>query len=124
MVIVDTDVLIDLLRGRREAAELLLSLAERSSVCCSVVTVAELYAGMRQSEEDATRELVDGMMVLPLTQGIAEKAGWLKRQARGYDLELDDCFIAATAMAESVPLVTRNRKHYPFADLDVISPEY
>lgn len=121
---IDTDVLIDFLRGNQKARGLLLSLAERTAVNCCVVTVAELCAGMRESEEQATLALIDSMIVAPVTREIAEKAGQLKRGAKGYALELDDCLIAATAMAESAALVTRNSRHYPFDGLNLLVPEY
>lgn len=123
-VLVDTDVLIDLLRGRPEARDFLLELSERAVVHCSAVTIAELYAGMREREESATAELIAGMFVVPVTQEIAEEAGRLKRRAKGHALELADCLIAATAMAEGGALATRNLKHYPFEGLDLIVPDY
>lgn len=123
-ILVDTDVLIDFLRGKPQAREFLTELSEQSFLYCSVVTVAELYAGMREPERQATRALISGLIAVPLTQEIAEEAGRLKRDAKGYALELDDCFIAATALAESAALATRNAKHYPFEALQLIVPGY
>ncbi|MCL5265475.1 MAG: type II toxin-antitoxin system VapC family toxin [Chloroflexi bacterium] len=123
-ILVDTDVLIDFLRGRPEARGFLLALSERAALHCSVVTVAELYAGVRKSEEQKTAQLIAGMVVAQITQEIAETAGRLRRNARGFSLDLDDCFIAATALAEGASLATRNAKHYPFDSLELIVPAY
>lgn len=123
-VLVDTDVLIDLLRGHPKAREFLLHISERDAVCCSVVAVAELYAGVRDPEEQATAELVAGMIVIPITREIAEKAGRIKRDAKGHSLELDACLIAATAMVEATTLATRNARLYPFDGLELIVPDY
>ena len=51
-VIVDTDILIDFLRGKRRAQDFLLSIFEDSIICCSVITVAEIYAGMKPHERE------------------------------------------------------------------------
>lgn len=116
-VLVDTDILIDFLRGTAEAQELLLSLAEASTLCCSVTTVAELYAGMKPQERQKTTELIDSLTILDVTLPIAEKAGKYKREEKGHALELDDFLIAATAFVHGAVLVTGNRKHYPMRDI-------
>lgn len=120
--LVDTDILINFLRGRESARAFLAALSDQETPHVSVVSVAELYAGMRPSEEVATRDLIDCMVVLPITSEIAELAGRLKQETKGYALELDDCFIAATALIHSLRLATKNTRHYPFEDLDVTSP--
>ena len=120
--LVDTDILIDFLRGRESARAFLAALTDQETPHVSVVSVAELYAGMRPSEEVATHDLIDCMVVVPITAEIAELAGRLKQGTKGYTLELDDCFIAATALIHSLRLATRNTRHYPFEDLDVTSP--
>ncbi|MBI4321525.1 MAG: type II toxin-antitoxin system VapC family toxin [Chloroflexi bacterium] len=123
-VIVDTDILIDFLRGQPGAKKFFGQLIAQSVVCCSAITVAELHAGMREWEEQATRDLTGGLVVLPVTQEIAEKAGRLKRYARGFAPGLGDCLVAATAILEDVPLATTNRKHYPFEGLELDVPDY
>ena len=119
-VLLDTDVLIDVLRGRESTRSFLLDVTSRSVPCCSVISVAELYAGMRPEEEAATRALLDALVISPVTNEIAELAGRLKNNMRGRRLELADCLIAATAMVESATLVTGNVKDYPMSALTII----
>ncbi len=119
-LLLDTDVLIDVLRGRDTARARLVDLISRFVPCCSVITVAEIYAGMRQEEEDATRMLLDGLIMIPVTGETAELAGRLRYKAKSRRLELADCLIAATALIESATLATGNVKDYPFADLSLI----
>ena len=123
VIIVDTDILIDFLRGRPQAREFLLRIHDEATACCSAITVGEIFAGMRESEEAATRQLIAGLSVMPVTQDIAEKAGELKRLAKGHALELDDCLIAASAMLEPATLATKNARHYPFDGLRLIVPK-
>ena len=117
--LVDTDILIHFLRGRREAKDFLSSLLDRSQILCSSITVAEVFAGIRPGEEEKTRALVDNLEVLDVTREIAEKAGQYRRTIRSQTLELDDCLIAATAFVHRSVLATGNGKHYPMRDIDV-----
>ena len=117
--LVDTDILIHFLRGRREAKDFLSSLLDRSRILCSSITVAEIFAGIRPGEEKKTRALIDNLDVLDVTREIAEKAGQYRRTIRSQALELDDCLIAATAFVHRSVLVTGNRKHYPMRDIEV-----
>jgi len=117
-VLLDTDILIHFLRGSEKARLLLTSLLEDADLLCSVVTVAEIHAGMKPQERERTLELLDSMVLLDITPKIAEKAGRYKRAVKSHTLELDDCFIAATAHAKNALLVTGNGKHYPMTDID------
>ncbi len=60
-VLLDTDVLIDLLRGREAARAFLLEATSHSVPCCSVISVAEIHAGMRPEESEPTAALLDGL---------------------------------------------------------------
>ena len=117
--LVDTDILIHFLRGRREAKDFLSSLLDRSQIRCSSITVAEIFAGIRPGEEEKTRALIDNLEVLDVTREIAEKAGQYRRMIRSQTLELDDCLIASTAFIHRSVLATGNGKHYPMRDVEV-----
>lgn len=111
--LVDTDVLIDFLRKKELARDLLVLAANGGDVHCSVITVAEIFSGMRPSEEKDTEELLSGLNILPVGDGIARHAGHLRKNA-ARNILLPDCLIAATALLEDCALLTFNRKDYPF----------
>ncbi|MDQ2791945.1 MAG: VapC toxin family PIN domain ribonuclease [Pseudonocardiales bacterium] len=119
-VLVDTSVLIDILRGL-ESAEAAIEEHRRYGVLhSSIVVRAEVLAGMRPHEEHRTRELLDAFEWHPADQVVAEEAGRLGRQwlpsHRGIDTA--DLLIAATASVLGLPLLTRNVRHFPmFPDL-------
>ena len=117
--LIDTDVLIDFLRGKDGALDLLKSFPDDSISCCSVVTVGELFAGMLGSEKEKTVELIDSLEIIPIDRGIAELAGKIKKDTKSHKIELDDCFIAATSLIHNAELVTGNYKHYPVKGLRV-----
>jgi predicted nucleic acid-binding protein len=120
----DTDIIIDFLRGNEAAKKVMLSIDDEDMPCCSVVTVAEIQAGMREEEQAATMSLLESFDVLSIDKKIAQLAGDLKRKTKQQQLELDDCFIAATALIHQAVLTTHNPKHYPHRELVLKKARY
>lgn len=118
-VLVDTDVLIEFLRGNPKAKKYLIGLIGDSDIFCSSITVAEICSGMKAGEEEPTHELLNQLEVLDVNRGVAEKAGYYKRTIRSHSIELDDCLIAATASVAGAVLATGNAKHYPMRDIEI-----
>lgn len=119
-VLVDTSVLIDVLRGEPAAAELLRDERRKAPLHASEVTRLEVLAGMRPNEERGTRQLLEILVWHPLDEAVAELAGDLGRRwlpgNRGIDSA--DLAIAATAVTLEAKLLTRNVRHFPmFPDL-------
>ena len=114
-VVVDTSILIDVLRGTRAAAAILREARRAGPVHASEVTRLEVLAGMRAAEEAATRKLFSALVWHPLDEEIAEISGALGRKwlpgNRGIDSA--DLAVAATALALDARLLTRNVKHFP-----------
>lgn len=111
-MLVDTDILIDYLRGHAAASEFL----EKNigNLFVSSVTVAELFQGVREGKEkSALSSTISAMTVLPLTGEIAERAGFFRRDFRNKTgCGLADCMIAATAAHHNLPLATLNGRHF------------
>lgn len=101
--LVDTDILIDHLRGVRA-----FSLADGASGAYSVITRAELYAG-RRSPEQPIESLLSPMIELGLDSVTANRAGAIRRAS---GVALPDAIIAATAIETRRVLMTRNRRHF------------
>ena len=117
-VLVDTDILIDFLQGRERARGFLSARLEEALIYCSAITVAEIFAGMKEHEREKTVALIESLHILAVTREIAERAGTYKRDENRQSLELDDCFIAATAFVIGAVLATGNGKHYPMEDIE------
>jgi len=120
-LLIDTDVLIDYLRDYPEAVRYVEACQERLLV--SVVTVAELYAGVREGEERARLErFLQAFEIIPLDRRLAVQGGLYRRDySKSHNVGLADAFIAATAAQRQVPLVTLTGKHFPMLQ-DVIVP--
>ncbi len=86
-----------------------------------MLTKTEVLAGMRHSEERATRRLLDVIVWIEVSNRIAEDAGSLaRRYLRSHPgVDLVDYVIAATRDDLDVPLWTLNVRHFPMLpDLD------
>lgn len=112
-LLLDTDVLIEYLRGRPEAVEYLEGLT--ADLYVSVISVAELFAGARSDEEERSLEqFLLAFTVLPVTEVVAQSGGLYRRDFRpGHGTGLADALIAATAEENGLSLVTFNRRHFP-----------
>jgi predicted nucleic acid-binding protein len=121
--LVDTNILVDAIRQKKGRWELLEGLVQAGgSLACSVLTVGELYAGMKPHEKARTEELLAGFECHEVTEDIARYAGLLKNEwkAKGFTFGLVDMTIAATAIAHKLVLVTENRKDFPMPELTLL----
>lgn len=120
-MIVDTDILIDYLRGYPDAVAFLEKNVE--SVTISAVSVAELYQGVREGvERSALRAMTSAVTVLAVNEEIAEIAGLYRRDfGKPMGCGLADCMIAATATFHELVLATGNAKHFGMLS-DVMVP--
>jgi len=117
--LVDTDVIIEYLRGREQAVEYLESLEGMLHV--SVVTVAELYSGVRDNEQEALEQFLNAFDVVTVDISLARSAGLCRKNyGPAYGTGLADAIVAMSAKAVGATLVTLNRRHYPMVD-DVMS---
>ena len=111
-LLVDTDILIDCLRGRPEALTFLESRGERPFVCAA--SVAELYAGVREEERGDLQTFLTAFRMVPVSEQIARVGGLYRRDyGPAHGTGLVDGIIAAAAEASGARLATLNRRHYP-----------
>lgn len=112
-LLIDTDVLIEYLRGRDKAVEYLESLT--SDLYLSVISVAELFAGVKSDEEGKSLEqLLQAFVILPVTEKTARLGGLYRREYKpSHGTGLADALIAATSEVSGANLVTLNRRHFP-----------
>lgn len=118
-LVLDTSVLIDLLRG--EIADDSVLDAAREPVMISTMTVHEVLFGLKGGERAFTDAVLSSFAIVPV--GIAEaelSAFWRKRyRSQGLTLELADTAIAATAALRNAPLATANVKDFPMPELQI-----
>ena len=112
-MLLDTNVVIDLLRADRGALAFVLSLQRAPRI--SVVTITELRAGQLGMREKATIDrYVEVFDPIEVSVPVAEKAGEFRRTfGRSHGVDPIDAIIAATADIHGLPLATLNLKHFP-----------
>ena len=107
-LLLDTDVLVDYLRGYKEAIQYVKAHSEE--VLLSVIVVAEVYAGIRdEDEQKKLDEFVGLFRLIPVTLEIAKTGGLYRRDfLKSYGVSLADGLIAATAKVHDAELITLN----------------
>jgi hypothetical protein len=122
LLLLDTDVLVDFLRGFPKAVTFVN--ANSSRIILSSIVVAELYAGVKGDAELIVLEnFISLFRVIPAIGEIAKTGGLYKRDyGKSHGVGLADAIIAATCEAENAELKTLNIKHYPM--IDSLKPAY
>lgn len=121
-VLLDSSVVIDLLRGRSGAIRRLRTVKAAGDdpyVCA--VAVEEITRGLRPPEDDAFLEILEGLLPAPLGIPEGRLAGFLKRTLakRGRTISQADALIAAAALGIGARLATGNPKDFPIKGLVV-----
>lgn len=113
--LIDTDILIDWLRGRKFAARFFRE--TKGVFYYSSITRKELLSGCNnKSEEEQVLNLLRAMRVVRIDPIIALKASELIERYANSPMHKSDSLIAATSWVKKLILVTRNRKHFEFID--------
>ena len=119
-VLVDSDILIEVSRGRNaDVVSKWIDLSNSdAAVLYSPVSVAEVWAGARANEYDTLNYLFRALTCVPIDEESGRQAGvYLRQYRRSHGIEIADALIAAGAVANGAELWTRNRKHYPMKEV-------
>jgi predicted nucleic acid-binding protein len=112
-VLLDTSIVIDILRGAAPAIAYARWLPEPP--ICSEITLVEVVRGLRSGERRATERLFAALGWVPVDEPIARRAGELGRRFRRshQGLATADLVIAATVEELGLELATLNVRHFP-----------
>ena len=125
MMLLDTSIVVDSLRGFVPAERLIRILIEQGDFNLSSVTVLELIQGcLRKQDLVRLEKLIQQATVLPLTPEISDRAiATMARYHLRSGMDMGDSLIVATAIERDCELLTRNLKHVAFVeDLVVRDP--
>lgn len=126
--LVDTNVLSELARSRPDRGVLAWA-ADVSSIAVSAITVEEIAYGLSwranpRVEGWFAEFFASRCDVLPVTEPVARRAGWLRGQLRGQGESRTqaDMLIAGTAQLFGLVLVTRNERDFAGCGIPVLNP--
>jgi predicted nucleic acid-binding protein len=119
-VLLDTDVIIELLRKQETTIKTLLELQQQNYefYVCPIV-VAEIYAGAFVKEYPLIEQFFSFCHTLSIDNEIGKIAGLYANQYRKAfnKISLEDYLIAACAKKYQLCVWTNNTKHYPMSDI-------
>jgi len=132
-VCLDTDVLIDYLRKPSDKVKRLMeNVFERKvSACTTSVNAFEIWLGAHLAPKNAelvrdTKDFFGQLEVVDFDYESSVEAGRVLAdlRKRGEPIEIRDLFVGCICKVSSMPLVTRNLKHYRrVRGLKVLTPE-
>lgn len=118
LVVVDTDLVIDFLRGKGPGTGLVRELLAHHRLRFTAITAFELRVGTDfLPRRDEILQLLRSR-TFPLDPSCALRAGEVAAELRaaGRDIGLADCLQAGTCLRFGLPFATRNRKHFDRVD--------
>lgn len=123
-LLVDTDIIIDYLKGVKPARELFKS--KDIVIYCSILRRKELLSkvGLSDSERKKIMNLISRLKVLKIDNDINQKYMLLINRYGERQSSIVDYLIAATAWAKNLPFLTRNIKHFKKIKEIKLSPVY
>lgn len=114
MIIADTDVLIDFLRGKG-AAETIARELKTGGLHTTAISAFELWAGTKSDHQVTVVEtLLAALTILPLESEAAKHAAKVRRELerKHSPIGMADSLIAGICLERGGVLITRNRKHF------------
>ncbi len=123
-LLIDTDVIIDALKGTKPAIELFR--LREIDLYCSILSKKELLSkqGLSNAERVRIDKLLARVKMLKIDNDIAAKYMFLLDKYGERSETIADFVIAATAWSKKLPLLTRNRKHFRQIEEIALSPAY
>jgi tRNA(fMet)-specific endonuclease VapC len=118
-IVVDSDILIDILREKDDAVKKIKELEKNEDLATTDINVFELYFGAYNSNKkyknlSSTRGLLKNLTLLHTTEEAMETGGriYSDLRAKGKSIDIRDVLIAAITLQNGASLLTRNREHF------------
>ena len=116
MILCDTDVLIEYLKGNKNTRDILSDILASTDIALSAVTLMELYFGaLNKRELNKIKKALSNFAVLPLDEDVTDiSVNLIESYSKSYGLRIPDALIAATAIQYDLELWTYNIKDFRF----------
>jgi len=115
----DTDLLVAILRGKKEAQHIVDTLDEEAIQATTAINAFELFFGAYRSERKnenirEAQKLLERLAVISLDASSAEYAGELLSHlsAKGEPIDFRDALIAGVVLDKDLTLLTHDQSHF------------
>ena len=117
MILLDTNIIIELFKGNPETINLLESINEEN-FSISIITSMELYYGaLNKRELNVIKKFLKNFELLPINEKISIiSLDLIEKYSKSHGLEIPDALIAATAIYYDIPLLTYNKKDFKYIE--------
>lgn len=117
-LLIDTDILIDIANNDTIAKTRVKSESQHSTLFVSTITVMELTVGCRnKSEMQNLSRFLAPFLIVRLTPQISDRAAQLLQDFYlSHGLLIPDALIAASAMEQQIPLLSKNQRDFRFIE--------
>lgn len=116
LILLDTNILIDVLRGEEVALRWLEQCGQAS---ISVITWIEVLVGCREGEREQVEGWLESFRRWPVDDAIAGQSVGLRQR---HGLKVPDAIILATARCAGLSLATRNSRDFPLELGSILHP--
>ena len=119
-ILIDSDVVIEVLRGRDQALLVKWSVlvSTEDDILFSPVTAARIWPRVHPDEHAVISRFFRSLTCASIDYQVGHLAGELFRHySRSHGIAISDALMAATAIQNQAALWTRNRNQYPMAEL-------
>ena len=117
MIILDTNIIIELFKGNVETKELLKKVDEKE-FAISIITSMELYYGaINKRELNKIKKFLKSFNLLTINEEISKIAlDLIEKYSKSHGLDIPDALIAATSLYYEIPLLTYNKKDFKYIE--------
>ena len=120
--LLDSDVIINYFAKHQPAVSLIAQISQVEAPATTVLSVVEVKIGVKDAQMPKVERFFNALKIIPLDEEIVNLAVDLIRKfsKKGKVRHLVDACIAATAMVNTMVLVTGNKKDYPMEELKLL----
>ena len=113
-ILIDTSILIDHLRRENKERSVYFRAVQRFDCSVSAITEFEFRVGITATNRPFVEALIELTPILPFDSSCVQAAAGIYRNLKAVNqlIALPDLFVAATAVAYDLPLLTLNLSHF------------
>jgi predicted nucleic acid-binding protein len=117
MILCDTDVIIEYMKGNEVVKKEILEIAINNIAVSSVSLMELFYGALNKRELNQIKKALNNFKIIHVDTGISNKAVELiEKYSKSHGLEPPDALIGATAIVRNIELFTYNSRDFKFID--------